>query len=1113
MSYRKILLYGRDFYKYMIQRIENALSNDFYKSFWFKENVLAYYDRKVETTKTLNLNDFNNKNYETAFNMNDFVNFFIDRLVFDKKFIALFEGKRITKRSLDKQLNLSKLVEANDNLPIFKLFKLIKQHVIIYFSYYIRDNMMKKPDKDIKYSIDFFIDEINNKYDARMNEVFFEWLHGQYQIYDYFLWRLEFLKNPTEDFYKSRSGIETDREKLHFNSDIKRSIYNNEIDDLYLNINKYDFVHKTIIKALNVFDSIYNISEVSLLRHTSLQENYISNYFSSELFGKFNPFGTNHFLKNNQILNRNNADLIEYYPDLEEIVLFEDSDITGEFIKEIEKNPTVKRIKVYYFGSKPIFDENWFSSKNFNSKIKITFEHIDVFFPELSPKAIKNIRDVSELKYELDLTNGFTIKNQIVYRIKYKNPNFYVSNNNLGGYVSSIYNLSQLQKCYITEDSTILDSSYVLNNAVISSGTVIKDNVIVADEVYISNSMISKNACIISKVKINNAYISDNAYVGGSTVLESFGNLYPKIKDDIKIEISKGYIRGNVVVSDSAKIQGSAYISNETLIEAEISGNSLINGNITIFGHPKVEDNAKLNGDIYMYDSSRVYGNAVLNGRVELHHESQIYDNAIVGQDWTNILVSGRSKVFQNAQILHNSQISLSSNIFGNCKINVETEFVNTRFYPDLEILNITKTSYSFKSLNFNNDWIKKMKRQPFFSSLVKDVELKPQNKSNQKYRITNWRKTVWDDKLKKSVVVYRIQANQDFSDVKRLEYGGYVESLSNLDEAGKAWVYDEAVVYGNAKVKDAAKIYNRAIVSDNSIVSQNAIVKDNVVVSGSSKVLGKVILSNNVDVNDFSIISAKTHIEDNVSISGNSLVFDDVTIQDNVKIFNSKITNGSIIKKTAHIKNSIVNNSYISGDVLLKHTMTNDARVLDSSFIKDSIIEKSSINDSSNISQSLIEKSNVFAKSIIQNSRLYRSVILDNSRVFDSLIKYTNANHFVDISSSVIFDSILNNFSQIKNSFLQNSITNDKVTLKEVIAKFSILNNSSNIVRSKVIFSIVSAETEILNSILKNTRVLETSYIVDSVVKDTKINDFAEIRNTVFTETNDDFLVKKGAK
>ena len=60
-------------------------------------------------------------------------------------------------------------------------------------------------------------------------------------------------------------------------------------------------------------------------------------------------------------------------------------------------------------------------------------------------------------------------------------------------------------------------------------------------------------------------------------------------------------------------------------------------------------------------------------------------------------------------------------------------------------------------------------------------------------------------------IKLYRIKALKDFSDVKKGDFGGYVQQESNLSQFGNAWVYGDAQVYGNAKVCGYAKVFENA--------------------------------------------------------------------------------------------------------------------------------------------------------------------------------------------------------------------------------------------------------------------------------------------------------------
>ena len=68
---------------------------------------------------------------------------------------------------------------------------------------------------------------------------------------------------------------------------------------------------------------------------------------------------------------------------------------------------------------------------------------------------------------------------------------------------------------------------------------------------------------------------------------------------------------------------------------------------------------------------------------------------------------------------------------------------------------------------------------------------------------------------------IYRIQALRDFSDVKKGDLGGFVESEENLSQYGNCWIYDNAqavdrsMVVGDACLRDCAQMYDSSLIKD----------------------------------------------------------------------------------------------------------------------------------------------------------------------------------------------------------------------------------------------------------------------------------------------------------
>ena len=70
---------------------------------------------------------------------------------------------------------------------------------------------------------------------------------------------------------------------------------------------------------------------------------------------------------------------------------------------------------------------------------------------------------------------------------------------------------------------------------------------------------------------------------------------------------------------------------------------------------------------------------------------------------------------------------------------------------------------------------------------------------------------------------LFRIKSLIDFGDVKRGEFGGFLEKEENLSQDGNAWVSGNARVYGDARVCDNARVSGNAQVYGDAWVCDNA--------------------------------------------------------------------------------------------------------------------------------------------------------------------------------------------------------------------------------------------------------------------------------------------------
>ena len=157
-------------------------------------------------------------------------------------------------------------------------------------------------------------------------------------------------------------------------------------------------------------------------------------------------------------------------------------------------------------------------------------------------------------------------------------------------------------------------------------------------------------------------------------------------------------------------------------------------------------------------------------------------------------------------------------------------------------------------------------------------------NMKKIKYEILKKDSIMWKGKT-----LYLIKALKNFSDVKKGDLGGYIESESNLSQEGNCWIYDEGKVFdnafvsGNATIRHNAQVYEYAHVYDNAIIGdfaeirdhskvyESAIVRDHDYLLGESSIYGHAwvygcsVIRNNVKI--YGVAHINAWIEGNVEI------------------------------------------------------------------------------------------------------------------------------------------------------------------------------------------------------------------------------------------------------
>lgn len=167
----------------------------------------------------------------------------------------------------------------------------------------------------------------------------------------------------------------------------------------------------------------------------------------------------------------------------------------------------------------------------------------------------------------------------------------------------------------------------------------------------------------------------------------------------------------------------------------------------------------------------------------------------------------------------------------------------------------------------------------------------------NLKYEFT-------DETINTGVLLHRIRALKDFGDVKTGDLGGFIESMDNLSQDGKCWVYESGIVMENAVIEGDAKI--------------EGIVKDSARVSGNSEVSGHAFVGSHASLNN-----VKMH--DRSQILGSAFVSDSI-LRGAAHIDGDSVVRNVVLDRHAHISDTRVELSGTDKIYMKGYSFINDA-------------------------------------------------------------------------------------------------------------------------------------------------------------------------------------------
>jgi len=252
-----------------------------------------------------------------------------------------------------------------------------------------------------------------------------------------------------------------------------------------------------------------------------------------------------------------------------------------------------------------------------------------------------------------------------------------------------------------------------------------------------------------------------------------------------------------------------------------------------------------------------------------------------------------------------------------------------------------------------------------------------------KKYKINRKDYIIIDDKK-----LYRIISLIDFSNIRKREKGGYIQTHQNLSHTKNCWIYNNSMVYGNARVSENAKIYGNSKIYGNAKISGNVIIDKNVEIYGDTKIYNRARIYNktkiyeNAQIYGYAIIDGTTKIYGNANIHGNTGIYGNAEIYGNADVFgnadvygNAKISGFTRIRGNTKIYENakIHGNAKIYGNV----NIYDDAEIYGNAEIygtaniygKCKIYGSPKIYDNSNISKRSIicKNAKVYGESIIR--------------------------------------------------------------------------------------------------------------------------------------------------
>lgn len=171
--------------------------------------------------------------------------------------------------------------------------------------------------------------------------------------------------------------------------------------------------------------------------------------------------------------------------------------------------------------------------------------------------------------------------------------------------------------------------------------------------------------------------------------------------------------------------------------------------------------------------------------------------------------------------------------------------------------------------------------------------------------------------------ILYRIKALKDFSDVKKGDLGGWIQSKENLSQEGNCWIYDEAMCMDYARVCDNCTMRDFSAMFNNSRMHDNAVMVDNTMAFDCSTMWDNSIMFGNSKRFENSVMRGDSKIHDCSTISGHSEMlgeselYGDSKLKEEEKLFGKLVSEADKFVDINNSKGRIVTGVLKNGKIL----------------------------------------------------------------------------------------------------------------------------------------------------------------------------------------------------